>query len=178
MGRTRWVVGAGLILAALGSAGAAAVFPNALYVYVEPSDVIRKSHFTPLAEEVVAIERALGVQLGRIPTVHAGCTWITLPVPGDTFPSLWRAPKAGVIRGVTCETGGVNSEVHLDLQVDDGSPASLFSSFICGNGMPAMTAPAAGAMALGDRLDLAIGDVVGAAEWVSVCFEFEPGPGS
>ena len=173
-GRRRWVWGLTLALAIGGVASGAARFPDALYVYVEPSDVIRKIHFSPVAEEVEAIERTLGVGLGNIARVHAPCFGFEAPTTG-LEETIWTAPYAGRITEVRCDATGVNSATLFDLQVDDGTPTPMGLPGSCQTSVEAFTpASGAGVMAKGDRLDLIIGDVIGDVKRISVCWVFQP----
>ena len=176
MGRGRWglVVVATLAFSVVAAWGVA-VFPNALYVYREPADVIRKSDFSPVAQEVEAIERTLGVGLENIARVHAPCYRLDGPVAGETLETIWTAPYAGRIVEVTCDATGANSQALFDLQVDDGTPALLGVPGSCATAVATFT-PASGAtMAKGDRLDLVLGDIVGSVSRLSVCWVFQPG---
>lgn len=174
-GRGAWglAVAIGAVWAA--SATGAARFPDALYTYVEPSDVIRKIHFSPVAEEVAAIERTLGVGLGNIARVHAPCYRLEDPISGELHDTIWTAPYRGRITSVTCDATGVQSATLFDLQVDDGTPVPMALPGSCQPDVAAFTPPAGGGvMAAGDRLDLIVGVVIGDAQRISVCWVFQP----
>jgi hypothetical protein len=114
--------------------------------------------------------------LANVPTVHAPCYRLDAPIVGETQNTIWRAPVAGRITAVYCDADGVNSQALFDLRIDDGTPAAMGLPASCTEAGATFTPTGdTGVMAQGDRLDLLLGDLLGAVSRLSVCWTFQPG---
>lgn len=114
----------------------------------------------------------LGPELG---VVFTECFPLYAPTAGiadtDDIQSMWRAPAAITINEVWCETDvGL---VVADLQIDDGTPADVMGSDLaCDSSSEFDITGLVGAMAAGDRLDLAITSVPVASDRLTFCVNY------
>lgn len=111
---------------------------------------------------------------GATPT-HTECFPFYAPTDtiadSDDVQSLWRAPAAITITEVWCETD--TGTVNMDLQIDDGTPADVMGTdLVCASTAVSDSSGLTGAMADGDRLDLAITSVASSPTRLTVCAEY------
>src|SRR4051812_5839583 len=122
----RWVVGGmWALLALLGGRAAlgdpAASFPDSVFQFVTRAGLIRAEDHNQLGREIAAVEGALGANLSKIVTARAPTLRLDDVTANTLKDHVWRAPEAGRIVAVTCDTGGANSAVLVDLRIDDGT---------------------------------------------------------
>jgi hypothetical protein len=101
------------------------------------------------------------------------CIYIGDPVTDEEFESIWRAPLAITITEIWCETDA--GTVIADLEIEGvGAPAAVNDSditCIAPDGTTDSSFAGDTTMAVGDRLDLDLGDVITAVR-LTVCWKF------
>jgi len=125
-------IGGALVVLATLAYAATAVFPGALYTYTEQPGLVTKAQFSQVAEEVEAIQAALGVNLQNVKALNGTCV---------TIPSA--ANKAGVeheifINFSATQVVALRAACHCD---GDCTTLALFQVRDRGGNQIAMTSP-------------------------------------
>lgn len=104
---------------------------------------------------------------------HQGCVVIKDMATDKEYYTIWRAPVALTIVEIYCEvTGGTDWD--LDLEIDDGTPASVNGSDIACDTSGVTDGTLAGdvTMAVGDRLDIDSAELVGNVTQAAICIKW------
>ena len=122
-----------------------------------------------------SIVQALGD--GTASSTDSKCIYIENPALSETFTYVWRAPVAGTIGRLDCETAG--DTVNVTPQKDDGGPANMIGAACeCVVGGASCTNWVAGenTLAAGDTLDLVVAADSTSATRLSFCWTWTPTP--